>query len=161
MAATLSFAVNTSVSAAELKGQGGEDSHPLSEVSPATLGTDTPLLAQADATPKKGTKRPKLNVDEKGVILKGYDAVAYFKQGKAVKGDPKYSSKYGGAIYYFALASDKEEFERVPPNTNRRYGGYCADAMKKGQLHDIDPNQFFVYKGKAICLHGCGPDKGL
>jgi hypothetical protein len=37
-------------------------------------------LAQAETSPsgKKATKRPTLNLDEKGVILKGYDAVAYF-----------------------------------------------------------------------------------
>jgi YHS domain-containing protein len=150
MAATLSFAVHTSLCAAELEGQGTEKIPPL----PATLGTDTPLLAQAEAAPKKGTKRPKVNVDEKGVILKGYDAVAYFKQGKAVKGDPKYSSTYGGAIYYFASASDKDEFDKSPAKYKPQYGGYCADAMKKGQLHDIDPNQFFVYKGKLYVCTG-------
>ncbi len=30
----------------------------------------------------------KVNVDSQGVILKGYDVVAYFKQGKPVKGNP-------------------------------------------------------------------------
>lgn len=34
----------------------------------------------------------KLNVDAKGVILKGYDPVAYFSQQKAVKGSPKYQT---------------------------------------------------------------------
>jgi YHS domain-containing protein len=154
MAATLSFAVNTSVGAAELEGQGIEKIPPLPEVPPVTLGTDTPLLAQADAAPKKGHKRPKVNVDEKGVILKGYDAVAYFKQGKAVKGDPKYSSTYGGATYYFASADDKGEFDKSPAKYKPQYGGYCADAMKKGLLHDIDPNQFLVYKGKLYVCTG-------
>ena len=55
------------------------------------------LLAQADTSGQKkthaGKKRPLLNVDKKGVILKGYDPVAYFKQSKAVKGDPKYSEQ--------------------------------------------------------------------
>jgi YHS domain-containing protein len=155
MAATLAFAVNTSVCAAELEGQGTEKIPPLPEVPSATLGADTPLLAQADTAPKKkGAKRPKINVDEKGVILKGYDAVAYFKQGKAVKGDPKYSSTYGGATYYFASASDKEEFDKSPAKYKPQYGGYCADAMKKGLFHDIDPNQFFVYKGKLYVCTG-------
>jgi YHS domain-containing protein len=155
MAATCAFAVHTSVCAAELEGQGTENIPPLPEVSPATLGTDTPLLAQADTAPKKkGAKRPKVNVDEKGVILKGYDAVAYFKQGKAVKGDPKYSSTYGGATYYFASASDKQEFDKSPAKYKPQYGGYCADAMKKGLFHDIDPNQFFVYKGKLYVCTG-------
>jgi YHS domain-containing protein len=155
MAATLAFAVNTSVCAAELEGQGTAKIPPLPEGPSATLGADTPLLAQADTAPKKkGGKRPKVNVDEKGVILKGYDAVAYFKQGKAVKGDPKYSSTYGGAVYYFASASDKDEFDKSPAKYKPQYGGYCADAMKKGLLHDIDPNQFFVYKGKLYVCTG-------
>jgi major membrane immunogen (membrane-anchored lipoprotein) len=34
-----------------------------------------------------------VNVDKKGVILKGYDVVAYFTQGRAVKGNPNYSSR--------------------------------------------------------------------
>jgi hypothetical protein len=34
----------------------------------------------------------KVNVDRNGVILKGYDPVAYFTQNKAVKGSSKYQS---------------------------------------------------------------------
>ena len=41
----------------------------------------------ANAAPKpEGNEITKVNVDSKGVILKGYDAVAYFTQGKPVKG---------------------------------------------------------------------------
>src|ERR1700728_3400508 len=66
MAATLAFAVSTSVCAVEQEGQGVEKIPPLPEVPSATFGADTPLLAQADTTPKKkGAKRPKVNVDEK------------------------------------------------------------------------------------------------
>ena len=71
---------------------------------------DSTLLAKAETAPN-GKKAPKLNVDQKGVMLKGYDPVAYFKQGKAVKGEPKYSSIYQGATYYFASSADKSEFE--------------------------------------------------
>jgi YHS domain-containing protein len=141
------------VSAAESETPGTEKIPPLPEAPPLILGTDTPLLAQAETAPKKG-KHAKLNVDEKGVILKGYDAVAYFKQGKAVKGDPKYSSSYEGATYYFASVDDKDAFDKSPAKYKPQYGGYCADAMKKGLLHDIDPNQFFVYKGKLYVCTG-------
>ena len=65
------------------------------------IGKDQMLLAQADTSGQKkthaGKKHPLVNVDKNGVILKGYDPVAYFKQSKAVKGNPKYSSKSGGA----------------------------------------------------------------
>ncbi|MBV8351135.1 MAG: hypothetical protein JOZ21_02530, partial [Verrucomicrobia bacterium] len=61
---------------------------------------------QAETSAEKNVPAGKrgilVNVDEKGVILKGYDVVAYFKQGRAVKGNPNYSSRYGGATYYFA-----------------------------------------------------------
>jgi hypothetical protein len=36
----------------------------------------------------KGSERGNVNVDSEGVILYGYDAVAFFKQRKPVKGNP-------------------------------------------------------------------------
>ena len=41
------------------------------------------FVAQNSATKEaKGNKSAKVNVDGNGVILKGYDAVAFFEQGK-------------------------------------------------------------------------------
>ena len=122
------------------------------------IGLNEPLLAQAAAggAQKAGDKAPKVNVDSNGVILKGYDAVAYFKQKRAVKGDPKYSSSYGGATYYFASAEDKATFDKTPAKYAPQYGGYCANSMLKRKLRDIDPNVFFVYKGK---LYVCSSPK--
>ena len=39
------------------------------------------------------------NTDQDGVTLKGYDAVDYFTDNKAVKGDPKFSARYNAATY--------------------------------------------------------------
>jgi YHS domain-containing protein len=100
----------------------------------------------------QGGKAPKVNVDQNGVILKGYDAVAYIKQNKAVKGDPNYSSSFGGATYYFASADDKKAFDESPAKYVPQYGGYCAHSMTKRKLKDIDPNVFFVHKNKLyVC----------
>jgi YHS domain-containing protein len=127
----------------------------LSESANNVVGKDQMLLAQADTSGHKKThagKKPLVNVDKNGVILKGYDAVAYFKQSKAVKGDPKYSSKYGGATYYFASAEDKADFDKAPAKYAPQYGGFCANSMSKRKLADIDPNQFLIYKGKLyVC----------
>ncbi|MBV8353343.1 MAG: YHS domain-containing protein [Verrucomicrobia bacterium] len=87
-----------------------------------------------------------------GVILKGYDPVAYFKQNQPVKGSPKYSSKYAGAIYHFASEEDKAEFDNAPAKYVPQYGGFCANSMSKDKFADIDPNQFLIYKGKLyVC----------
>ena len=117
---------------------------------------DQMLLAQADTSGLKKTradkKRPLVNVDKNGVILKGYDPVAYFKQSRAVKGNPKYSSKYAGAIYYFTSGEDKAEFDKTPAKYAPQYGGFCANSMSKRNISDIDPNQFLIYKGKLyVC----------
>jgi YHS domain-containing protein len=121
------------------------------------IGKDQMLLAQAETSGQKKAlarkSRPLVNCDKTGVILKGYDPVAYFKQNRAVKGNPKYSSTYGGAIYYFASAEDKAEFEKTPAKYVPQYGGFCANSMSERRIADIDPNQFFIYKGKLyLCM---------
>lgn len=118
-------------------------------------GKDQMLLAQTDTsgqTKEAGKKRPLVNVDKSGVILKGYDPVAYFKQSRPVKGNAKYASKYEGATYYFASSEDKSEFDKAPAKYAPQYGGFCAYSMKERRLADIDPNQFLIYKGKLyVC----------
>ena len=88
----------------------------------------------------------------KNVILKGYDPVAYFNQGKAVMGNPSITSKYHGATYLFASREDKAEYDKSPAKFEPQYGGYCAYSMSKGERHDIDPKAFHIYKGKLyVC----------
>lgn len=129
---------------------------PDSQSRGSAISFNGPLLAQAEAGNSKTAKGPKVNVDKNNVILHGYDAVAYFKQKRPVKGDPKISSSYGGATYYFASADDKAEFDKTPAKYVPQYGGYCANSMTKRKLADIDPNVFLVYKGK---LYVCSSPK--
>jgi YHS domain-containing protein len=86
------------------------------------------------------------------VILKGYDPVAYFKQGKAVRGNPAIRSEYKGATYLFASKDDKADFDKDPARYEPQYGGFCANSMAHGKRHDIDPKAFRVYKEKLyVC----------
>jgi YHS domain-containing protein len=97
---------------------------------------------------KTKLKKVRLN----NVILKGYDPVAYFNQGKAVMGNPSITSTYNGATYLFASREDKAEFDKNPAKFEPQYGGYCAYSMSKGKRHDIDPKAFHIYKGKLyVC----------
>ena len=121
-----------------------------------TAGNGPILLAQG-AAPKeaKGSTTAKVNVDSQGVILKGYDAVAYFKQGKAVKGNPEIKSSYQGATYLFASAEDKADFDKDPAKYAPQYGGFCAYGVTLGVLADIEGPDGFVYKDK---LYVCGDE---
>ena len=107
----------------------------------------------ANAAPKR--RATKVNVDSKGVILKGYDAVAYFTQGKPVKGDPAIKSTYHGATYLFASAEDKAAFDKNPAKYVLQYGGFCAYGVSVGVLSDIEGPGGFVHNGK---LYVCGDE---
>ena len=108
----------------------------------------------------KGSERGNVNVDSKGVILYGYDAVAFFKQRKPVKGNPGIESTYQGARYLFASTADKADFDKDPAKYAPRYGGFCAYGVVNGILTNIEgnPDAFAVYKGK---LYLCGNQAAL
>jgi len=126
---------------------------PTSDPSQAMAGQE-PGGPSASPPEAKGTATGKVNVDNQGIILKGYDAVAYFKQGKPVKGDPAIRSSYQGATYLFASATDKADFDKDPEKYAPRYGAFCSYGVASGILADIDTaSAFAIYKGK---LYLCG-----
>jgi YHS domain-containing protein len=93
------------------------------------------------------------NVDKDGVTLQGYDAVAYFTQKTAIKGDPKFSARYNGATYWFASETNASMFKDHPERFAPQYGSFCGYAMSLGKLRPVDPTIFQVYNGRLILQH--------
>jgi YHS domain-containing protein len=91
-----------------------------------------------------------VNVDAQGVGAHGYDPVAFFTEGKAVRGAPQWQGAYGGATYYFQSSADRDLFDKEPAKYAPQYGGYCAMALTMGKLEDADPNYFLVHEGKLL-----------
>ena len=81
-----------------------------------------------------------VNVDHSGVGIRGYDPVAYFKEGKAEKGLSKYRSSADGVTYLFNSTEDKAPFDANPLKYAPQFGGYCAYGVSRGSLVDIDPS---------------------
>jgi YHS domain-containing protein len=117
------------------------------------LAANTLLAQNASHEEAKVDTTAKVNVDSKGVILKGYDAVAYFKEGKPIKGNLAIESAYQGATYLFASEANKADFDKDPEKYVPRYGGFCAYGVTNGILADPEgPSAFAVYKGKLyVC----------
>jgi len=110
-----------------------------------------PILLAQNASPKeeKSSDTAAMNVDSKGVILRGYDVAAYFEQGKPLKGNPAIESTYQGVTYLFASAANKADFDKDPAKYVPQYGGFCAYGVANGVLATIEtPNAFTIYKGK-------------
>ena len=89
-----------------------------------------------------------INVAEDAVILHGFDAVAYFTDGKPTQGDAKFSATHEGATYHFASAANLKAFRAKPAMYAPQYGGFCAMGAALGKKLDVDPTQFKVVDGK-------------
>ena len=133
---------------------------PTADPAENAAGSEPNIPAQnASPAEAKGITTAKVNVDDQGLILNGYDAVAYFKQGKPVKGNSAIESAYQGATYLFASSADKTDFDKDPAKYAPRYGAFCAYGVANGVLADLEgPRAFIVYKGK---LYLCGDDGAL
>jgi YHS domain-containing protein len=124
---------------------------------PSKIAKDNGIVVLAEKTAKPAPKA-RMNVDSNGVILKGYDPVAYFTRHQAVKGNPAIQTSYGGAIYYFVSVADKVAFSKNPSKYVPQYGGFCANHMSKAEMKDSNPAAFFIYKGK---LYVCSSADGV
>ena len=80
--------------------------------------------------------------------IKGYDAVAYFTQNKAVKGSKQFAVSYKEAVWYFASAENKEVFRTNPTKYAPQYGGYCAYGCSKGYKAKTEGDAFTIVNGK-------------
>jgi YHS domain-containing protein len=103
-------------------------------------------------------QKPLINLDDKGVIIDGYDPVAYFMERKPVQGVSQFNTVYNGAIYYFQTESNKKQFDADPKKYEVQFGGFCAYAVSQGHVSPVNPNFCIVQKDehgvdKLICQH--------
>ena len=89
-------------------------------------------------------------VDEESVILEGYDVVAFFTQGRAVQGSSRYKSRYHGAEYHFANATNKNTFDAEPERYKPQFGAYCSMAMSMGRLEPADVRTWSIVDGRLV-----------
>lgn len=100
---------------------------------------------------------PKVNVDSERIAIKGYDTVAYFTDGKAVKGSEEFEYEWLEARWRFASAEHRDLFAADPERYAPQYGGFCADAMAFGDTVAGNPEAWAIIEGK-LYLNYAGPD---
>ncbi len=93
------------------------------------------------------------NVNKQGVLVDGYDVVAYFTDGRPVAGDARFTSAHDGATYWFASAEHKAQFDADPGRYAPAFGGFCAYAVSRKGLRPIDPAVFHFVGGRLFLQH--------
>jgi YHS domain-containing protein len=98
--------------------------------------------------------KPYYNVDKAGVWVDGYDPVAYFTDGKALKGNPAFAVTYKGAKFYTISKAHQDLFKKEPEKYLPQYGGYCAYALGSyNEKVEVDPETFSVKDGKVFLFY--------
>jgi len=104
-------------------------------------------LAAVLGTAQLATAETEINIVD-GYAVHGYDVVAYFKEGKPVIGDDRYTAEHDGATYRFASADHLDAFKNNPDKFAPQYGGYCAFGAAMGRKFDGDPNAWAIVDDK-------------
>jgi len=89
-----------------------------------------------------------------GVAIMGYDTVAYFTDGKAVKGSEEFTYDWLGTPWHFASKKHQEMFMSEPVKYAPQYGGYCAgEVVGGGVTINVDPEAFKIIDGKLYLIY--------
>ena len=84
-----------------------------------------------------------------GVAIMGYDPVAYFTEGRAMKGAEEFSYNWLGTPWQFASNQHRDLFVGDPTKYAPQYGGYCVgEVADKGATINIDPEAWAIIDGK-------------
>lgn len=99
----------------------------------------------AIAASRRTRARPVNTLDSPtGAAIKGYDPVAYFTQGRPVRGVAEHSVEHAGATWLFSSAEHKTLFQQAPDTYLPAYGGYCAYGVSRGYLVKIEPEAWTI-----------------
>ncbi len=103
-------------------------------------------------TPAAGTESQiqsfKINLDEQGRALRGYDPVAYFEVGSPIEGTGEFRFTWKGAEWQFVSAENRSKFEQNPEKYAPANGGYCTFGVVLSKKFDGDPEVWTLFKNR-------------
>jgi len=95
-----------------------------------------------------------LNLNKKGYMLEGFDAVSYFKGSQPVKGSPQISTQVDGGTFLFSSEENKNEFLKDPKKFQPQFGGWCAYAVADSKSKvEVDPQSFIIQDGRLLLFY--------
>lgn len=113
--------------------------------------------ALAASSARADTHRPVNTLGSPDMIaIRGYDPVAYFRDGGPRLGKPEFSVSNGGAVWRFASAEHKALFEADPQRYLPAYGGFCAYGTSRGYLVKIEPEAWSIVDGRLYLNYDLG-----
>jgi YHS domain-containing protein len=94
--------------------------------------------------------------EDKHLILKGHDVVAYFTDKADRAGSPAIRSVYRGVTFRFATPEHKALFDQAPEKYIPQFGGYCTNGIVYGIPWGGDTDIWEIFDGKLYMFGGRG-----
>ncbi len=113
------------------------------------------ILAAALAATPALAQKPEVFADA-GAAIRGYDPVAYFTEGKPVRGEAQHAHQWNGATWRFASRQNRDAFAAAPEKYAPQYGGYCAYGVANGYTVSTVPEAWTVRDGKLYLNYSTG-----
>lgn len=92
--------------------------------------------------------KPAVNVSRDQLALRGYDAVAYWTDGRPTRGVGDFEQRWNRAVWRFSTAANRDRFAKDPARYAPEFGGYCAYAVSRGYTADGDPTIWRIVEGR-------------
>jgi 4-hydroxybenzoate polyprenyltransferase len=84
------------------------------------------------------------------LMLLGYDPVAYFTEGRPVRGTSSLAAAHEGRTYYFARPENRALFVTAPARYEPQYGGFCSNGAPYAVKLGSDPTEFEIRDGRLF-----------
>jgi hypothetical protein len=86
--------------------------------------------------------------EQAALAIKGYDPVAYFADGRPVRGLPEIAYEWDEHRYRFASAEHRDLFKADPVRYAPQFANFCAMSLAKGELVEADPESWLINANK-------------
>ncbi|MFZ6011249.1 MAG: YHS domain-containing (seleno)protein [Bacteroidota bacterium] len=83
-----------------------------------------------------------------GEAIRGYDPVAYFKEGKPVKGKDEFKYTWKSVEWKFSSEQNLKDFAANPEQYAPQFGGYCSYGVADGHKAPTQPDAWTIVDGK-------------
>jgi enamine deaminase RidA (YjgF/YER057c/UK114 family) len=94
--------------------------------------------------------------DEPRLSISGYDPVAYFTDGRPVRGKAEFEYQWRNLRWRFSSAEHRDLFVKDPQRYAPQYDGYCAMGASDGAAahkDTVDPEAWAIVDGKLYLVH--------
>lgn len=126
----------------------------------ASIGFVVGLFAALGATwPVAAATTERIVVNRfTGIAIEGFDPVAYFVEGRPVRGVAEFEASQGGVVWRFRNEGNRASFLAHPEIYGPQFGGYDPTAVARGVTVAGNP-RFFVIAGQRLYLFNREADR--